>query len=441
MKQLYLFLAFFAVATIHSYAQQPTVQDCLGAIPICQEIYTSTTSLPGTGNYPNEINPNISCTSGETFSVWYTFTVNESGDFGFVLTPNNLDDDYDWALFDITNAECEDIYTNPNLVVSCNAAGGGGCHGETGATGESDYDIQGAGCNSFPPSTDFGFSPVNALVPVEAGNTYVLMVSNWTNSPFGYELDFGLTDVGVFDLTPPEPMSAGIEECIDDQLLLSFTENIDCNTISNSNFTLTGPTGENYNVTVVSDICDLGGEYDHDFDLIIEPPLTEAGDYTLAITPDDNDVMITDVCGNVMEPTTESFIFTAEGIPMVDLGEDQSICDGQSLLLEVPEGQGEYEWQDGTTGPSYEVTTSGTYTLTISNDCGEATDDIFVSLLDGPPSIELGNDTTLCEGEVLDLEIDEPESTYMWQDGSTGSSFHASNPTDSLMIARTLGLR
>jgi hypothetical protein len=40
-----------------------------------------------------------------------------------------------------------------------------------------------------------------------------------------------------------------------------------------------------------------------------------------------------------------------------------------------------------------------------------------------PPVVDLGNDTTLCIGEVLHLNATAPFSTYLWQDGSTDSTF------------------
>ncbi|MBK7087233.1 MAG: hypothetical protein IPH53_22370, partial [Flavobacteriales bacterium] len=103
----------------------------------------------------------------------------------------NITDDYDWSLFNITNASCGDIDNSQSLMVSCNAAGGGTCNGLTGATGGTTYNVQGAGCNANPPSQTMGFSAFNSLIPVIVGNTYVLMVSNWTGSPNGYTIDFG----------------------------------------------------------------------------------------------------------------------------------------------------------------------------------------------------------------------------------------------------------
>jgi len=185
----FLFPLIFLCFANFVFAQTPTVQDCLGAIPICAQSYTETTAPSGTGNYPNEINGTsqggICCMDNEINSIWYTFTVNQSGNFGFTLTPNNLDDDYDWAMFNITNATCADIFNDISLQVSCNAAGGVSCNGATGANGGSIYDNQGAGCNSISPNQFSGNSPDNALVAVTQGNTYVLVISNWSGSTNG----------------------------------------------------------------------------------------------------------------------------------------------------------------------------------------------------------------------------------------------------------------
>lgn len=413
-------------------AQAPTVQDCLGAIPVCQPVYSESQSLSGDGNYPNEVNVTISCTSFEDHSIWYTFTVNESGNFGFVITPNNPTDDYDWALFNITNAECGDIFTNPSLLVSCNASGGTGfepnaCSGATGATGGSPYDIQGAGCYSNPPGFDEGFSPFNDLIPVTVGNTYVLMVSNWSASPFGYTIDFGISDVGIFDFESPELEALNLpEDCNDAAITFTFNENVDCSTISEANFSLTGPSGESYSLSLASGICDAGGDYDHAFSLAISPALVDSGMYTLEVISELPNP-ITDVCGNPLASSSHPFLLDSPGLPAVDLGADQGICDGQAVTLDAASPQATYLWQDGATTPTYTATGSGTYSVTVTNACGQASDAVAISLLSGAPAIELGADTALCIGEQLVLDATAEEATYLWQDGSTGPVFTVSS--------------
>jgi gliding motility-associated-like protein len=408
-------------------AQTPTIQDCLGAIPICQPVYSESQSPTGTGNYPNEINSSISCTDAEIQTIWYTFTTAEDGNFGFLITPNNIDDDYDWALFNITNASCADIYNDPDLLVSCNAAGGGVCDGLTGANGNTTYDIQGAGCNFDPPSLLFGLTPFNDLVPVLAGNTYVLMVSNWSGSPFGYTIDFGISDVDIFDTENPDIYEIDFPvSCSGDEIEMIFSENLQCSTISDANFSLDGPGGP-YSVALSSAVCDAGGDYDKFFTLIVDPPVTETGSYTLTILPNGSDPML-DNCANPYLAADFSFFADPVIVPELNFGPDTVLCPGESLLLDATSESADYSWQDGSTDSTYLVTQAGTYSVTVSNACGLDTEWIDVILLDGPPEVELGEDLNLCDGETQVLDVGSPQATYSWQDGSETPNFLVDAP-------------
>lgn len=153
-----------------SYAQLiPNTQDCLGAIPVIYNIYHQPNSFVGTGNYTNEINATNSCLkSGEKNDVWYKIVVQTSGNLDFSITPNSLTDDYDFALYDITQFPCDSIFTNTALELSCNYSGWPGVTGANGLAGAQN----------------------NPTVPLLAGRTYVLNVSNFSSTQYGYTLDF-----------------------------------------------------------------------------------------------------------------------------------------------------------------------------------------------------------------------------------------------------------
>src|ERR1035438_9240008 len=107
--RIFLLITFFVSSSLTLFSQAPTVQDCLGAIPVCQPIYSTTQSYTGHGNVYPEIHNNSACPlcmDGEINDVFYTFTVQTSGIFRFTLTPNNQNNDYDWELFNMTNATC-----------------------------------------------------------------------------------------------------------------------------------------------------------------------------------------------------------------------------------------------------------------------------------------------------------------------------------------------
>ncbi|MCS7086390.1 MAG: hypothetical protein RMM53_12565, partial [Bacteroidia bacterium] len=54
-------------------------ENCTNAIPICSQTYTQPTGFSGFGSV-QEIQPATTCLlTGETHSIWYVFTVTQSG--------------------------------------------------------------------------------------------------------------------------------------------------------------------------------------------------------------------------------------------------------------------------------------------------------------------------------------------------------------------------
>ena len=411
------------IATLFSLAcsaQDPLTSDCLGAIPVCQQIYTQDVISTGFG-LEREINWDINCIPVEEASAWYIFTVDKSGQFGFLLTPNDPTDDYDWALFNLTNANCEDIFNDPTLLVSCNSAGNDTCNGPTGATGATQYSIQGANCNNDPPDIINGLSPFNELVDVVAGNTYVLLVNNFGGSTDGYMIDFGLSsDIGIFDEEPPVLASAEFSsDCSGEELVVDFNEYIQCATIDALNFEITGPGGP-YAITLSSVNCDAGGKFGKQFLLNVSPPISSDQNFQLNLVVDGNTEAL-DICDNPAQLSTIDFTGPAQSVSL-DLGEDRQICEGNMVLLDASAVSGTYLWSDGSTGPTLEVTAAGTYSVEVTTSCGTINDEVVIST-GATPTLDLGADVSSCPGETLLLDATVAGAiSYSWQDGSTGAT-------------------
>jgi gliding motility-associated-like protein len=110
--------------------------------------------------------------------------------------------------------------------------------------------------------------------------------------------------------------------------------------------------------------------------------------------------------------------------PQLDLGPDILSCEGNVVTLLAGISGVDYLWQDGSTSPQYDVTTSGTYHLQVSNACGSDADTVLVDIHGTIPNPSLGADTSLCEGEVLLLTSNaDTETSILWQDQSTGMQF------------------
>src|SRR5271154_5542538 len=114
-----LFVVLLLMFEVKSQTACSTIgQTPLTAFPVCGVDTFSQDSVPqcvnnnvpasNCGYYP-DVNP-----------FWYEFTCFKSGTLGFLITPNNLGDDYDWELFDITGHNPIDVYTDPSLFVVAN---------------------------------------------------------------------------------------------------------------------------------------------------------------------------------------------------------------------------------------------------------------------------------------------------------------------------------
>ncbi len=123
----------------------------------------------------------------------------------------------------------------------------------------------------------------------------------------------------------------------------------------------------------------------------------------------------------------------------INLGTDTTLCEGVVKLLDIYLPNASYQWQDNSSGHSLLVTKPGTYYASIDlNGCIKK-DTIRIFYKD-KPKFNLGNDTTLCQGNQLVLQPQVNGSSFRWQDGSTASSYTVKNSgTYSLVLTNECG--
>lgn len=361
--------------TCTSTSLVPNTQDCLGSIKVCNNTYNQPNSYSGTGNVPNEIDSSNSCLgSGEKNDVWYTFTVVSSGNLNFTITPNQLTDDYDWAIYNLTNANCSDIFSNSSLMVSCNYSATSGITGTTSSgSGNSQSNIG---------------TPFNNTIPVIAGQTYVVNISNFSTTQYGYTLNFGNSTAIIYDNIAPslqtlvQPVACGVSS-----LSFNFSEPILCSSINNSNFSLTGP-GGTYSLSGITGLaCNIGVGQEKNFTINVNPPLTFAGNYTLYYNGNGQDL-----CGNLAAPHTINFTVTT-GLA-ANAGVNQTICMGGTIQLTGSATGGTtytYSWSPTTglssstiSNPIATPLTTTTYTMTATANGCSVSDEVLVSVLTTP---------------------------------------------------------
>ncbi|CAA9213053.1 MAG: hypothetical protein AVDCRST_MAG56-14 [uncultured Cytophagales bacterium] len=138
---------------------------------------------------------------------------------------------------------------------------------------------------------------------------------------------------------------------------------------------------------------------------------------------------------------TEEFI-ESPNVVSLNLGRDTTICPGQSLVLDATTpGASGYRWQDGSREPVFTVTGPGEYKVEVSTLCQLAVGRIRVTFKENAVALDLGKDTTLCQGQSLVLDATTPgASGYRWQDGSTGSSYTVTKAGEYKVEAVAAGL-
>lgn len=278
---------FFAEAGLISAQNN---QDCFSAIKVCTNTYIQNASNTGYGSV-KDIDIGESCLgTGETNSTWYTFKIKTAGNLSFQIVPVNVQDDYDFVLYNITSAECSDIANGSLSSVRCNFSS---TEGSTGL------------CSGYSSYTSSSGDPnQNAPLNVVAEEVYALMVNNFTATNAGYTLTFSGTAI-IYDTEAPEFSGAEVSTCSPASADLHFSEDIDCTTIAanGSDFTITGPAP----VIILSATgtgCSSSGMAS--FIRIRFSPITVTGTYKIKITKGTDANSVSDFCGNMIQTGKET---------------------------------------------------------------------------------------------------------------------------------------
>ena len=116
--------------------------------------------------------------------------------------------------------------------------------------------------------------------------------------------------------------------------------------------------------------------------------------------------------------TTDTIIVTFRPLPIVDLGNDTTICSG-AVLLDAGNPGAAYTWSNSATSQTVSVSESGTYSVTV-DDSGCVNSDAIV--LTVAQTIELGDDINVCDASEVILSVGDNGNGWLWSTGETTSS-------------------
>ncbi len=192
----------FEVLAIDGSSTFPLVlgQDCSVSFPVCNQ--TMTIGNPGYQSIGGQCDHSgaNNCTSGEANSVWYNIQIGAAGTLTFDIVPNDYgnpnpitgqvnasyttsgdETDYDWVLWKVSGSGATDCATimssGGNSAAACNFS----FLGVTGCSAS----------GNAPGAYGTGFDGAYEVGPaVAAGEQYMLVIQNFSNSTSGFSLQF-----------------------------------------------------------------------------------------------------------------------------------------------------------------------------------------------------------------------------------------------------------
>lgn len=136
---------------------------------------------------------------------------------------------------------------------------------------------------------------------------------------------------------------------------------------------------------------------------------------------------------------TDQVTVTVNPLPVVDVGADQTVCEGASVTLTAT-GANTYSWSNGSTNNPFTLVPSlGSTTITVTGTtlagCTDA-DDLIVTVNPNPAPVITGA-LEYCAGNTSALSTTAPFTTYSWSNGTTLSTMDATQADNPITVTVT----
>ncbi|MEO6290872.1 MAG: PKD domain-containing protein, partial [Ginsengibacter sp.] len=279
-----LFLGLFVYFGGNSQTCTTLGQNPFTAFPVCGTDTFSQATVPYCGgrNVPGPCGTTI---FQDLNPFWYKFTCFNAGTLAFVITPNDLNDDYDWQLFDITGHDPIDVYTDASLFVACNWSG------NSGRTGTSSAGTTLVNCEGFAYPT-FSSMPV-----LKKDHNYILLISHFTTftpSQNGYKLAFGGGTANITDPLLPDLKNA-TSSCDASEVIIVLNKKMKCTSLAPDGSDFTISSGGAAIISATGNACSNNFDMDT-LKLKLSKPLLP-GNYTVTIKNGIDTNTLLDNCG------------------------------------------------------------------------------------------------------------------------------------------------
>ncbi len=112
--------------------------------------------------------------------------------------------------------------------------------------------------------------------------------------------------------------------------------------------------------------------------------------------------------------------------PSVNLGPDRTECG--AYVLDAGPGGTSYSWSTGPSTQTISSAVSGSYQVTVTNQFGCENSDGVTITVGTIPTVSLGPDLLVCNGQSVTLDAGNPGATYLWSNGQSTQTISVTNP-------------
>lgn len=124
----------------------------------------------------------------------------------------------------------------------------------------------------------------------------------------------------------------------------------------------------------------------------------------------------------------DTVVIAAAVNPVVNLGNDTTICPGSTITLDAGNPGSTYLYSTSATTRTINVTTANTYWVRVTNATKCISSDTINIYQSTNPVVNLGNDTLICPGNPLTLNAGNFGASYLYNTGATTQTISVSTP-------------
>lgn len=146
------------------------------------------------------------------------------------------------------------------------------------------------------------------------------------------------------------------------------------------------------------------------------------------------EIIVTDIYGCTASANINVHV---NALPLVNLGNTINLCAGSSQTLDAGTDGNAYSWSTHESTQLIEVDTAAIYRVTVTNaNACSAQDSVDLIIVD-LPMVDLGADTSACDGQTFILDAENPGATYQWSVAGANNQTLAVTVADNYSVTVT----